>query len=136
MPGKVDLGVFLPITNNGWIISNSSPKFQPTYALNLEISAFAEKIGFDYVFAMGKWRGFGGATDFWKHQIESSVLVSALAGAVLWAHRRRYPRRIPGAGVGRGHPAERRRRASWRRWCRGRWWGWRGRWPGWAPSLN
>ena len=58
----VELGVFLPVTNNGWIISKNSPQFLPTYALNREISALAKRIGFSYVFSMAKWRGFGGET--------------------------------------------------------------------------
>src|SRR4051812_7391800 len=56
----VDLGIFLPVTNNGWIISKTSPQFLPTFALNRAICELAERIGFDYVFSMAKWRGFGG----------------------------------------------------------------------------
>jgi pyrimidine oxygenase len=78
----VNLGVFLPVTNNGWIISKTSPQFMPSFALNLEISRLAERIGFSYVFAMGKWRGFGGDTEFWKYSIESMTLMTGLAAAV------------------------------------------------------
>lgn len=81
MGRNVDLGVFLPVTNNGWIISKNSPKFLPTFALNRDICQLAERVGFNYVFAMGKWRGFGGETEFWKHQVESTTLVAALATA-------------------------------------------------------
>jgi pyrimidine oxygenase len=79
MAREVDLGVFLPVTNNGWIISKNSPQFLPTYALNREISEIAERIGFSYVFSMAKWRGFGGETDFWKYCIESMTLMTGLA---------------------------------------------------------
>jgi pyrimidine oxygenase len=30
----VDLGVFLPVLNNGWIISTAAPQYQPSYAMN------------------------------------------------------------------------------------------------------
>ena len=70
---------FCPATNNGWIISKNSPQFLPTYALNREICAVAERIGFSYVFSMAKWRGFGGETDFWKYSIESMTLMAGLA---------------------------------------------------------
>ena len=50
----IDLGVFLPVTNNGWIISKNSPQFLPSFALNREISELAERIGFSYVFSMAK----------------------------------------------------------------------------------
>lgn len=82
MSKKVDLGVFLPVTNDGWIISRNSPKFRPTFDLNRSICQLAEKSGFDYVFAMGKWRGFGGEIDFWKYQLESSMLITGLATSV------------------------------------------------------
>lgn len=78
----VDLGVFLPVANNGWIISKNSPQFLPTFALNRDVSMLAERIGFDYVFSMAKWRGFGGATNFWRHSIESTMLMAGLAGYV------------------------------------------------------
>src|ERR1700756_2304767 len=75
----VDLGVFLPVTNNGWIISKTSPQFMPSFALNRKICEAAERIGFNYVFSMAKWRGFGGETEFWKYSIESMILMTGLA---------------------------------------------------------
>src|SRR5262245_38885229 len=75
----VELGVFLPVTNNGWIISKSSPQFMPTFALNRDTSVLAGRIGFSYVFSMAKWRGFGGETDFWNYSIESMTLMAGLA---------------------------------------------------------
>lgn len=54
----------------------------PTFALNRDVSVLAERIGFSYVFSMAKWRGFGGATDFWKHSAESTMLMAGLAAYV------------------------------------------------------
>jgi pyrimidine oxygenase len=54
-------------------------KFLPTFALNREIGQLAERIRFRYLFSMAKWRGFGGATDFWKYSIESTTLMTGLA---------------------------------------------------------
>jgi len=82
MRRPVDLGVFLPVTNNGWIISKNSPQFLPSFSLNRDICQLAERIGFSYVFSMAKWRGFGGATDFWKYSLESLTLMTGLAGYV------------------------------------------------------
>jgi pyrimidine oxygenase len=81
MGRNVDLGVFLPVTNNGWIISKTSPQFLPSFALNRDICQLAERIGFNYVFSMAKWRGFGGDVEFWKHSIESLILMTGLAAA-------------------------------------------------------
>jgi pyrimidine oxygenase len=82
MGQQVDFGVFLPVTNNGWIISKTSPQFLPSFAHNREIVQLAERIGFSYVFSMAKWRGFGGQVEFWKYSIESMILMTGLASAV------------------------------------------------------
>lgn len=73
------LGVFMPVGNNGWIISKNAPATQPTYQLNKDVAQLAEAIGFDYVFSMAKWSGYGGTTRFWDTTIESFSLMSALA---------------------------------------------------------
>lgn len=82
MKKTVNFGVFLPVINDGWIISKTSPKYMPSFDLNREICTLAQSVGFSYVFAMGKWRGFGGETDFWKYQVESMTLMTGLAAAV------------------------------------------------------
>jgi pyrimidine oxygenase len=79
MGQNVDFGVFLPVTNNGWIISKTSPQFLPSFAHNRDICRLAEQVGFSYAFSMAKWRGFGGEVGFWKYSIESMILMSGLA---------------------------------------------------------
>src|SRR6185295_17910625 len=59
-PGRMDLGVFIPIGNNGWLISNASPQYMPTYDLNREVVQRAERLGFEFALSMIKLRGFGG----------------------------------------------------------------------------
>lgn len=82
MAHKIELGVFLPVTNNGWIISKNSPQFLPSFELNRRICEIAAQFGFTYVFSMAKWRGFGGKTDFWKYSIESTILMTGLAASI------------------------------------------------------
>ena len=33
----MDIGVFIPIGNNGWLISKTSPQYKPSFDLNKEI---------------------------------------------------------------------------------------------------
>ncbi len=73
------LGVFMPVGNNGWILSRTAPQYMPTFALNRDIAQLAEKIGFDYVFSMAKWSGYGGETQFWDYSVESFTMMAALA---------------------------------------------------------
>ena len=75
----MDMGVFIPIGNNGWIISNTSPQYKPTFDLNKEIVQRAEHYGIDFVLSMIKLRGFGGKTEFWDYNLESFTLMAGLA---------------------------------------------------------
>src|SRR5712692_11149098 len=73
------LGVFMPVGNNGWLLSKTAPQYLPTYELNRDVARLAERIGFDYLFSMAKWSGYGGETHFWDYSIESFTLMAALA---------------------------------------------------------
>jgi pyrimidine oxygenase len=79
MSKHVDLGIFLPVGNNGWILSKNSPQYLPTYALNRDVCRLAEGFGFEYVFSMAKWGGLDGETDYWNYTLESLTLSAALA---------------------------------------------------------
>src|ERR1700722_8333750 len=76
---KLELGVFLPIGNNGFLMSKTAPQYSPSFEMNKQIAVLAENLGFDYVFSMSKWRGFGGATHFWDETLESLSLMTGLA---------------------------------------------------------
>jgi len=75
----MDLGVFIPIANNGWLISKASPQYHPSFALNRDVTLLAEQYGFEFVLSMVKLRGFGGETEFWDHALESFTLMAGLA---------------------------------------------------------
>ncbi|CAN8100017.1 unnamed protein product [Discula destructiva] len=75
----IDVGVFIPIGNNGWLISTTAPQYKPSFELNKQIVQKAEKYNLDFALSMIKLRGFGGPTEFWDHNLESFTLMSALA---------------------------------------------------------
>ena len=75
----MDIGVFIPINNNGWIISESSPQYMPSFELNKKIVQKAEAFGMDFALSMIKLHGFGGKTGFWDHGLESFTLMASLA---------------------------------------------------------
>lgn len=75
----MDVGVFLPIGNNGWLISTTSPQYMPTFELNREVTLKAEKYGFEFALSMIKLRGFGGPSEYWDHNLESFTLMAGLA---------------------------------------------------------
>lgn len=76
---SIDIGIFIPIGNNGWLISTTSPQYMPSFELNKQIVTKAEKYNFDFALSMIKLRGFGGKSEFWDHNLESFTLMSALA---------------------------------------------------------
>ena len=41
----MDIGVFIPINNNGWLISATSPQYMPSFELNKRVVQMAEGYG-------------------------------------------------------------------------------------------
>lgn len=75
----MQVGVFVPINNNGWLISETAPQYMPSFDLNREIAQRAEHHGLDFLLSMIKLRGFGGKTEFWEYGLESFTLMAGLA---------------------------------------------------------
>ena len=75
----MEIGVFIPIGNNGWLISTTSPQYKPSFALNRAVVQKAESYGFEFALSMIKLRGFGGKSEFWDHNLESFTLMAGLA---------------------------------------------------------
>jgi hypothetical protein len=50
----MDFGVFIPIGNNGWIISAASPQYMPSFELNKTIVQKAESYGFEFALSVGR----------------------------------------------------------------------------------
>ncbi len=74
-----EYGVFLPIANGGWIVSTATPSLDGGWQQNRDAALIAEEEGFDFVMAMGKWRGFGGATDHWGTSLEAVTMLAGIA---------------------------------------------------------
>ena len=75
----MQIGVFIPIGNNGWLISTTSPQYKPSFDLNREVTQRAERHGFDFALSMIKLRGFGGQSRYWDYNLESFTLMAGLA---------------------------------------------------------
>ena len=76
-----EYGIFLPISNGGWIVSDTAPRIEATYDYNREVAVAADELGFDFIMSQGKWRGYGGRTDHWGRTLESMTMMSGLAEA-------------------------------------------------------
>jgi pyrimidine oxygenase len=88
-PKRVQLGVFLPVGNGGWITSTTSPDIPATYGYNRAVTCLAEELGLDFALSMAKWRGYGGPSRHWDYTLESLSTMAALAEATtriqLWS---------------------------------------------------
>ena len=75
----MEIGVFIPIGRNGWIVSTTSPQYNPSFELNKQTTLNAERFGLDFVLSMIKLRGFGGPSRYWDDNLESFTLMAGLA---------------------------------------------------------
>ncbi|MGO4329259.1 LLM class flavin-dependent oxidoreductase [Cupriavidus sp. 2TAF22] len=76
-----EVGVFIPVGNNGWVASVNAPATPGTYEHNLQVTRLAEKMGFDFALSMAKWRGYGGPSRHWDITLESLTTMAGLAQA-------------------------------------------------------
>ncbi|KAF2501698.1 putative pyrimidine monooxygenase ruta [Lophium mytilinum] len=79
MAPNLDIGIFIPIGNDGWLISTTAPRYMPSFELNKQVVQKAESYGFDFALSMIKLRGFGGVTEHWDHNLESFTLMAGIA---------------------------------------------------------
>ncbi len=77
----VELGVFLPVGKNGYVVSTAAPQYQPSYAMLKTMTRHAEDLGFHFVLSPVKYRGWGGPTEFADYVLESFEVMAALAQA-------------------------------------------------------
>lgn len=79
MARQPELGVFMPMANGGWIISETTPRIDGSFDLNKQVAVMAERLGYDFILSMMKWRGYGGSTNHWGESLEAMMLMSALS---------------------------------------------------------
>ena len=79
MAKTIDVGVFIPVGNHGWIHSVNSPAVETaTFERVLEVVRGAERLGYDFVLSPGIWRGRKGPSRHWMHALESTTTSAAL----------------------------------------------------------
>ena len=79
--GGRDLGIFMPMASGGWILSKNAPRLDGSYDYNRKVALLAEEVGLDFIMSMAKYRGYGGETEHWRHTLDSTALMAALADA-------------------------------------------------------
>jgi pyrimidine oxygenase len=67
----MDVGVVLPIGDNGWLISSTSPQYMPSFEPNRKVALWSKQYGFELALSTTKPRGFGGPSQHRDHNLES-----------------------------------------------------------------
>jgi FMNH2-dependent dimethyl sulfone monooxygenase len=78
---KLKLGVFGMNCSNGLIISEAPTTFEMTWQQTLQIVTKADQMGFEIALPLGRWRGFGGTTNFNGTSFETYTYAAGLAQA-------------------------------------------------------
>ena len=73
------LGIFAPTLSGGGVMSHTAPKIEPDWFLMQETALKAEHYGFEFLLAPNKYKGIGGAIDFWSYALDSFSTMAALA---------------------------------------------------------
>jgi len=74
----MDFGVFLPVVENGYIVSLTSPQFKPTFELNKRAAQQAEEAGFTFALSQATWRGWSEDSPQWESVVESLTMTAGL----------------------------------------------------------
>ncbi len=73
------LGVFGQNVSHGCCITLAETTFEPTYEHSVKIARKADALGFELLVPVGRWRGFGGPTDFNGTCMETYTWAAAMA---------------------------------------------------------
>lgn len=76
---KLKLGIFGQNCSNGCTITHAETTFEPTYAHSVKISRLADELGFELLVPVGRWKHFGGTTQFNANNLEVFTWATAMA---------------------------------------------------------
>lgn len=73
------LGVFGTNCSNGCTMTHAETSFVPTYEHNVKIARLADRLGFEMLVPVGRWKHFGGTTKFNENNLEVYTWATAMA---------------------------------------------------------
>ncbi|MGD9603815.1 MAG: LLM class flavin-dependent oxidoreductase [Gammaproteobacteria bacterium] len=76
---RLKLGIFGTNCSNGCTITHAPTTFEPTYEHNVKIARLADRLGFELMVPVGRWKHFGGTTQFNANNMEVYTWATALA---------------------------------------------------------
>lgn len=76
---KLKLGIFGQNCSNGCTITHAPTTFVPTYKHSVAISQMADRLGLELLVPVGRWKHFGGTTQFNGENLEVFTWATAMA---------------------------------------------------------
>ena len=81
---RFKLGLFGPNCSSGRAVTGVPERWSGSWPDNLALARMADEAGLDFMLPIGRWKGYGGATDYQGETLESLTWATALL-----AHTRR-----------------------------------------------
>src|ERR1700737_2847047 len=83
MPGgnKLKLGLFGANCSSGRAVTKVPERWSGSWPDNLKLARMADAAGIDFMLPIGRWKGYGGATDYQGATLETITWATALLGA-------------------------------------------------------
>lgn len=78
-PNPLKLGIFGSNCSHGCTMTHAESSFEPTYEHNVLIAQLADGLGFELLVPVGRWKHFGGSTQFNAHNLEVFTWATAMA---------------------------------------------------------
>jgi dimethylsulfone monooxygenase len=77
-PSGLKLGLFSFNCLGGCAITTAPDRWVPTWENNIEVARLAEEAGLDFLLPIGRWRGYGGASNFHGSSFEAMTWAAGL----------------------------------------------------------
>lgn len=83
---RLKLGIFMPNTGGGLSMSFAPTSTRPTFEYNRKVAVLADRLDFDFLLPVGRWKGFGGVVDAEGESLEVFTWATAVAMATRRIH--------------------------------------------------
>lgn len=75
---KLKIGLFGANCSSGRVVTRAPDRWSGNWADNLKMAQLAEEGGIDFLLPLGRWKGYGGTTDYQGESLETLTWASAL----------------------------------------------------------
>jgi dimethylsulfone monooxygenase len=78
---KLKLGLFGANCSSGRAVTKVRERWSGSWSDNLKLARMADAAGIDFMLPIGRWKGYGGETDYQGATLETITWATALLGA-------------------------------------------------------